>query len=50
MAKFDENNNWLIQKSLHHHMWYEQYIWAYYWGTTIMLTVGFGDINASTTK
>lgn len=24
--------------------WYEQYIWSYYWGTTIMLTIGFGDI------
>ena len=24
--------------------WYEKYSWAYYWGTTIMLTVGFGDI------
>ena len=27
--------------------WFEQYSWAYYWGTTIMFTVGFGDISAS---
>ena len=26
-------------------LWYEQYSWAYYWGTTIMLTIGFGDIS-----
>jgi hypothetical protein len=25
--------------------WFQQYIWGYYWGTTIMLTVGFGDIS-----
>lgn len=27
--------------------WYERYVWSYYWGTTIMLTVGFGDIVPS---
>jgi hypothetical protein len=26
-------------------MWSEKYIWGYYWATTIMLTVGFGDIT-----
>lgn len=30
--------------------WYEQYSWAYYWGTTIMLTVGFGDLSAANYK
>ena len=30
--------------------WYEQYTWAYYWGCTIMLTVGFGDITATNYK
>lgn len=24
--------------------WSDQYVWAYYWATTVMLTVGFGDI------
>ena len=28
--------------------WFVKYIWGYYWGTTIMLTVGFGDISAQT--
>lgn len=27
--------------------WFECYVWGYYWGTTIMLTVGFGDIAAT---
>ena len=31
-------------------IWYEQYIWAYYWGSTIMLTVGFGDISPANYK
>lgn len=25
--------------------WSTPYIWAFYWGTTIMLTIGFGDIT-----
>ncbi len=29
--------------------WTDKYIWGYYWGTTIMLTVGFGDISATNT-
>ena len=27
--------------------WYEQYIWSYYFGTTIILTIGFGDLHAN---
>lgn len=27
--------------------WYEKYVWSYYFGTTIILTIGFGDIHAS---
>lgn len=30
--------------------WYERYAWSYYGGTTIMLTVGFGDIAAGNYK
>ncbi len=30
--------------------WPQQYIWAFYWGTTIMLTVGFGDIAPANYK
>lgn len=43
-------NSWLTLKNLSfkNDVWTEIYIWAYYWGTTIMLTVGFGDISATT--
>jgi hypothetical protein len=27
--------------------WFVKYIWGYYWGTNIMLTVGFGDLAAN---
>lgn len=29
---------------------FDQYIWAYYWAVTIMLTVGFGDLTPSSTQ
>jgi hypothetical protein len=41
-------NNWYSQKNIPlDSPWHEKYIWGYYWGTNIMLTVGFGDISAS---
>jgi len=27
--------------------WYQQYLWSYYFGTTIILTIGFGDLHAA---
>ena len=40
----------MTSKSLENLPWHHRYTWAYYWGTTIMLTVGFGDISATTTE
>jgi len=37
----------LIKLNQDHAPWFQQYVWGYYWGTTIMLTVGFGDISAA---
>ena len=50
MADISPRDNWMTVKNIYHAEWYEQYIWAYYWGTNIMLTVGFGDIAASNYK
>lgn len=50
MSWLDEDESWMIAKNILDSPWYEQYSWAYYWGTTIMLTVGFGDISAANYK
>lgn len=50
ISHIDESNNWLTKINVYNRPWYEQYIWAYYWGSTIMLTVGFGDISACNYK
>ncbi len=47
MASLNSENNWLTKININASPWYEKYIWSYYWGTTIMLTVGFGDIAAT---
>jgi len=48
MTSLNDQSNWMINKGLQNSNWYEKYIWSYYWGTTIMLTVGFGDLVATT--
>jgi hypothetical protein len=36
--------------SRHQHDWFHAYIWAFYWSTTIMLTIGFGDLTPKNSK
>lgn len=50
MAEVDPANSWLTKLNIQDATWYEQYIWGYYWGTTVMLTVGFGDITPANCK
>ncbi len=50
MAGIDDQNNWMIKKQIINSPWYEKYAWSYYWATTTMLTVGFGDLSATTYK
>ena len=46
MAQFDPKRNWLVEKDLAHLEWGEKFIWAHYWATNIMLTVGFSPTTA----
>ena len=45
MGQLSENNSWLHKIGIENQPWYEKYAWSYYWGTTTMLTIGFGDIS-----
>jgi hypothetical protein len=48
MAGMNTHSNWMVNKGINNSSWTEQYVWSYYWAANIMLTVGFGDIVAST--
>jgi hypothetical protein len=50
MVAISPHQNWMTVKDIANAEWFEKYIWSYYWGTNIMLTVGFGDIAASNYK
>lgn len=47
LMAYIEENNWTHKLGITASEWYIKYIWGYYWGTNIMLTVGFGDLAAS---
>ena len=47
MVHLDSSDNWHIKNGIVNSKWIEKYIWGYYWGTNIMLTVGFGDLSAT---
>ena len=48
MTKINPISNWHINKNIVEKDWASQYIWGYYWAVNIMLTVGFGDLSATT--
>ena len=50
MARLDLPNSWLSEYGHLDGPWFEQYVYAFYWGTTIMMTVGFGDYLPVTTR
>lgn len=43
-----EDRNWHRVMNITDETWFIKYVWGYYWGTNIMLTVGFGDLVATT--
>jgi hypothetical protein len=47
MAHINTKQNWIIAAKLEGSEWFVKYVWGYYWGTNIMLTVGFGDVVAT---
>ena len=46
MAGLNPEHNWYGKIGIQNDPWFSKYIWGYYWGTNIMLTVGFGDLSA----
>ena len=44
MSYINLEQNWMTRASIDDQVWWVKYFYAYYWGTTIMMTVGFGDI------
>lgn len=44
MAKIEPENSWMVGAGVYEASWQTKYVYAYYWATTIMMTVGFGDI------
>ncbi len=47
MASMDPDKSWYTKINIQQEHWFIRYVWGYYWGTNIMLTVGFGDISAN---
>lgn len=47
MAMITPEQNWWYLKNCQDDEWYVKYVYGLYWGSNIMLTVGFGDIVAT---
>jgi len=51
IARINSNQNWILFKLVNNGLvdsslvWYKVYIWGYYWATTMITTVGYGDIT-----
>lgn len=47
MPHINPYSNWQTSFGIEDKDWADKYIWGYYWGINIMLTVGFGDLHAT---
>lgn len=50
MSWLSKEYSWLDKLDIANGEWFEIYAWSYYWGTTTMLTVGFGDLTPANYK
>jgi hypothetical protein len=41
----DPEKSWTVKYGIEGSSWYVYYVTAYYWGTIIVTTIGFGDIS-----
>lgn len=44
MSRINLEQNWMTRADIQNQTWIVKYVYAFYWGTTIMMTVGFGDM------
>lgn len=44
MSRIDLEKNWITRVGIQDEHWWTIYFYAFYWGSTIMLTIGFGDV------
>lgn len=44
MSRIDLQENWITRVGIEDQPWWTIYFYAFYWGSTTMLTIGFGDI------
>ena len=49
-AKFDPDNNWTVAGGIRNFPLLDQYIYAFYFSSTTMLTIGYGDITPKNTR